>query len=126
MTTPPRLLLAIVVLPVSIVAQITPKPATGAEEPVTLSPFVLTEEKDPGYAASETLSGTRLRTPVKDVASAMTIVTADLMKDLGALNYSDVLDFIPSTSTYTNNADDANSNGPRTGTPFMVRGYRSG
>lgn len=100
-------------------------PSTATEPAVALSPFVLSEDKDSGYAANETLSGTRLRSPVKDVASAMTIVTADLMKDLGALNYNDVLNFIPSTSTYTNNADDANSNGPRTGTPFIVRGYRS-
>lgn len=93
---------------------------------ITLSPFVLNADQDTGYAPTETLSGTRLRMAAKDVASAMTIVTADLMKDLGALNYADVLDFIPSTSTYTNNADDANSNGPRSGTPFTVRGYRSG
>lgn len=107
-------------------AQILP-PAPARSEPlVTLSPFILNEDQDPGYAPTETLSGTRLRTAVKDVASAMTIVTSDFMKDLGALNYADVLDFVPSTTTYTNNADDANSNGPRSGTPFVVRGYRSG
>jgi outer membrane receptor protein involved in Fe transport len=133
MITSPRALFAAcsvaVVLSLAARAQtISPAPATAAtavEKPVTLSPFVLIEDQDGGYAPHETLSGTRLRTPVKDVASAMTIVTADLMRDLGALNYNDVLDFIPSTTTYTNNADDANSNGPRSGTPFVVRGYRS-
>ena len=100
------------------------KPATDA--PVTLSPFVLSEDQDNGYASNETLSGTRLRTPTKDVASAMTVITSEFMRDIGALNYADVLNFIPSTATYTTTADDANSNGPRTGTPFTVRGYRSG
>jgi len=102
------------------------QPQSAAEPAVTLSPFVLNEAQDGGYAPNETLSGTRLRSQVKDVASAMTIVTSDLMRDLGALNYNDVLNFIPSTTSYTNNADDANSNGPRSGTPFIVRGYRSG
>src|SRR5206468_518200 len=40
-------------------------------------------------------------------------------------NYSDVLNFMPSTSVYTSTPDDANSNGPRTGIPMQVRGYRS-
>ena len=107
-------------------AQVVPTAPSQSEPLVTLSPFILREDQDAGYAPTETLSGTRLRTAVKDVASAMTIITGDLMKDLGALNYADVLDFVPSTSIYTNTADDANSNGPRSGTPFVVRGYRSG
>ena len=102
-------------------------PAAAQEDPlIKLSPFMLTEDQNGGYAPTETLSGTRLRTMTKDVASALTIVTPDFMKDIGALNYNDVLNFLPSTSVYTNNADDANSNGPRTGTPFIVRGYRAG
>jgi len=95
------------------------------DETVELSPFILREDQDTGYAPNETLSGTRLRSQAKDVAAAMTIVTPDLMKDLGALNYNDVLNFMPSTSVYTSTPDDANSNGPRTGTPMTVRGYRS-
>ncbi|MEO6244208.1 MAG: TonB-dependent receptor plug domain-containing protein [Opitutaceae bacterium] len=125
MKNSPFVLLALAgVAAVSLPAQ-TPKAAT-VDAPVVLSPFVLSENQDTGYAPNETLSGTRLRTQTKDVASAMTIVTGELMRDLGALNYNDLLDFMPSTSTYTNSADDANSNGPRSGTPFTVRGYRSG
>ena len=106
---------------------LVPPAAAGQDDPlVKLSPFVLAEDQNGGYAPAETLSGTRLRTQTKDVASALTIVTPDFMKDIGALNYNDVLNFLPSTSVYTNNADDANSNGPRTGTPFIVRGYRAG
>ena len=105
-------------------AQVVPTAPSQGEPLVTLSPFILREDQDAGYAPTETLSGTRLRTAVKDVASAMTIITGDLMKDLGALNYADVLDFVPSTSTYTNTADDANSNGPRSGSPVVVRVYR--
>jgi outer membrane receptor protein involved in Fe transport len=93
--------------------------------PVELSPFVITATEDTGYTATETLSGTRLRTQVKDVASAMTIVTSEFMNDIGALNYNDVVNFMPSTSSYATNENDTNGNGNRTGTPFVVRGYRS-
>src|SRR5438046_1593708 len=91
-------------LTLSAGAQVATVPV--ADETVALSPFVLQEDQDTGYAPNETLSGTRLRTQTKDVASAMTIVTPDLMKDLGAFNYNDVLNFIPSTSVYTSTPDD--------------------
>lgn len=95
------------------------------EEPIELSPFVIRGGLDNSYAPNETLSGTRLRTKVKDVASAMTIVTSEFMRDIGALDYNDVVNFMPSTSSYATNENDANGNGNRTGTPFVVRGYRS-
>lgn len=111
------------VVPLRLAGQV---PTPAGSDILQLSPFVLRESADPGYAPAETLAGTRLRTRVSDVASAMTIVTPDLMRDLGASNYNDVLNFLPSTAVYVNlGSDDANSNGPRTGTPMTVRGYRS-
>src|SRR5437016_11014766 len=104
----------LIIVPLSVMGTSQAQTSTPAakDETVMLSPFVLQEDQDTGYAPNETLSGTRLRTQTKDVASAMTIVTPDLMKDLGAFNYNDVLNFIPSTSVYTSTPDDANSNGP--------------
>lgn len=103
----------------------SPNAAGPGDEIVNLSPFVINATTDTGYAPTETLSGTRLRTQVKDVASAMTIVTSEFMADIGALNFNDVVDFMPSTSAYATNENDTNGNGNRTGTPFIVRGYRS-
>ncbi len=103
----------------------TPAAPVSDNELIRLSPFVINAEADRGYAPTETLSGTRLRTQVKDVAAAMTIVTAEFMNDIGALNYNDVVNFMPSTASYATNENDANGNGNRTGTPFIVRGYRS-
>jgi outer membrane receptor protein involved in Fe transport len=110
----------------ALIAQTAPPPAApAADEHVTLSPFVITATADTGYLATETLSGTRLRMPAKDVASAMTIVTSEFMNDIGALNFNDVVNFMPSTASYATNENDTNGNGNRTGTPFVVRGYRS-
>ncbi|MFY9922855.1 MAG: hypothetical protein WCA95_10650, partial [Opitutaceae bacterium] len=59
-----------------------PAPAVAAapsdqEEPTLLSPFVVDAAEDKGsYKANSTLAGTRVRTDLKDVASAITVVTA--------------------------------------------------
>src|SRR4051794_27266929 len=60
--------------------------ASVKDETIELSPFVVGAEDDSGYAPTETLSGTRLRTQTKNVASAMSIVTSDLLRDIGAMN----------------------------------------
>jgi iron complex outermembrane recepter protein len=100
-------------------------PPPGSEETIELSPFIVAERDDGGYAPTETLSGTRLRTQTKNVASAMSIVTAEFLRDIGAMNFNDVVDFLPSTFSYGTNEGDATANGLRTGSPFYVRGYRS-
>ena len=106
-----------------LVAQTAPVVPAGPT--IELSPFVINASEDTGYPATETLSGTRLRMPAKDVASAMTIVTSEFMNDIGAVNFNDVVNFMPSTAAYATNENDTNGNGNRTGTPFVVRGYRS-
>jgi iron complex outermembrane receptor protein len=103
----------------------TVAPPAAREAAIELNPFVVTAEADDGYASKETLSGTRLRTDIKNVASSMSIVTAELLRDMGATSFYDVVDFLPSTFAYGSNEGDANANGLRTGTPFVVRGYRS-
>ena len=101
------------------------QPSVVGDQTVVLNPFVISVDTDDGYAPTETLSGTRLKAPVKDVASAISIISADMLSDLGALNFNDVLDFLPSTARYQSNEGDVDNNGQRTGTPFTVRGFRS-
>ena len=58
-------------------AQRTSPPAASLEEEsvTELSPFVVTSESDSGYAATNTLAGTRLNTPIKDIGTAISVVT---------------------------------------------------
>jgi len=100
-------------------------PPAANESPTQLNPFVISVDTDNGYAPTETLSGTRLKAQVKDIPSAISIISADMLADLGALNFNDVLDFLPSTARYQSNEGDLDNNGQRTGTPFTVRGFRS-
>jgi len=71
---------------------------TDQEEPTVLSPFVVDAAEDKGgYKANSTLAGTRVRTDLKDVASAITVVTAQFLQDTGAKNAEDLLVYTPST-----------------------------
>lgn len=78
-------------------AQSAPAPTVPPARPAepetveVLSPFVVSSEKDTGYQASSTLAGTRLNTPVKDLAASISIYTKDLMDDIGATSSSDLL-----------------------------------
>jgi iron complex outermembrane receptor protein len=55
-------------------------------ETVALSPFEVKTDRDFGYLATNTLSGTRINSQVKDVGSQISIFTQDFLKDIGATN----------------------------------------
>lgn len=61
------------------------------EAAVVLNPFVVSTEKDTGYAATSTLAGTRLNTPVKDIGASVSIYTKDFLNDIGATNVNELL-----------------------------------
>jgi outer membrane receptor protein involved in Fe transport len=69
-----------------------------------LSPFEVNDTKDNGYAATETLAGTRIRTDLKDVASAIQVITPAFLQDIGAHNNGSLLQ-------YTTNAEVAGTLG---------------
>lgn len=71
--------------------------AAPAEEAVVLSPFEVREEVDQGYLATSAQSGTRLRTELRDVAAAVSVVTKDFMGDIGARNLEDLLTYTTGT-----------------------------
>lgn len=72
-------------------AQATPGTPVAREEAYVLSPFTVSSDRDTGYAATNTLAGTRLNTPVADLGASISIYTRDLLSDLGATNGNDLL-----------------------------------
>ncbi len=74
-------------------AQTTPAPAVTPEAAIMLSPFNVSTERDTGYAATNTLAGTRLNTPVADIGASLSIYTKDFLNDIGATNANDLLIF---------------------------------
>lgn len=59
------------------------------DDPTTvtvLSPFEVTSARDTGYAATQTLAGTRIATDLKNVAAQVTVMTPEFLRDIGAVN----------------------------------------
>jgi hypothetical protein len=83
--------------------QTAPAPATGTstvteEEPVIMSPFIVSASEDTGsYRASATLAGSRIRTELKDVGSAISVVTQDFLRDTGATSNATLLVYTTNT-----------------------------
>ena len=68
-----------------------------AGQPVLLSPFEVSTENDAGYAARDTLAGTRLRTELKDVGSAIQVITAKFLQDTNSHSVEDLLVYTTGT-----------------------------
>jgi len=88
------------VAPASPPAAATGAPAkttTEEENVVTLSPFEVSGEGDTGYAAATTLAGNRLNTDLRDIGSAIQVVTSQFLKDTGAVNNETLLQYTTST-----------------------------
>jgi hypothetical protein len=76
-----------------------PFPVVTSEPAVALSPFVVQEEKDVGYVATHTLAGSSLNTPLRDVSAQVSVMTSELLRDLGATNIEEA--FLYSTNIET-------------------------
>lgn len=75
-------------------------PAVRGEEPIKLEAFVVDEPEDRGsYRANSTLAGTRVRTDLLGVSSAITVVTGQFLKDTGAANAEALPAYAPDPNT---------------------------
>jgi len=59
------------------------------DEAVVLSPFEVSMSTDDGYAARETLAGTRFKSNLKDVASQVSIMTMEFLADTASVSIDD-------------------------------------
>ena len=62
-----------------------------ADEAVVLSPFIVSTERDAGYRATNSISGTRLDTPIKDTPMPIEVITRKLIDDIGATDLRSAL-----------------------------------
>jgi outer membrane receptor protein involved in Fe transport len=88
-------------------AQSAPPAAAAVEsedEILVLSPFEVKAESDQGYVATQTLAGSRINTKLEDVGSAISVVTAEFLRDTGATDNQSLL-------TYTTNTEVAGPQG---------------
>ncbi|HZZ20059.1 MAG TPA: TonB-dependent receptor plug domain-containing protein [Opitutaceae bacterium] len=63
-------------------------PAPG--QPLLLDPFQVSTDKDEGYLANSTLSGTLFNTQLKDNAASIEVFTPQFIQDVGAFNIKEL------------------------------------
>jgi len=71
--------------------------AVADEDIIEMSPFVVTTENQDRYRATDTLAGSRIRTELKDVGSAISVITSEFLRDTGARNNQDLLVYTTGT-----------------------------
>lgn len=67
------------------------KPDTS--ETILLNPFDVTAGSNKGYMATNTISGTAMNTPLKDVPMAINVITAEFLADSLVGNFEQALDY---------------------------------
>ncbi|MBI2498488.1 MAG: TonB-dependent receptor plug domain-containing protein, partial [Opitutae bacterium] len=83
--------------PSESLASITP------EETVVLSPFKVTTDRDKGYRATNTTSGTRLDTEIKDLPMPIEVITEQFIRDIGADDLRQTLQYSGGIQLQTQN-----------------------
>ena len=139
-----RVLIGIVPLAVAggLLAQTAPATSTPASAPgsantpnpgdtVVLSPFEVSAESDEGYAARETLAGTRFKSELKDVPSQVSIMTKEFLEDIASVTMEDAFRYsanIENTTEFmsaTNAGGDFNTGVLNTRNSGRIRGLTS-
>ena len=98
--------------------QTAPAPApTGTVE---LSPFVTTASSDKGYVATSSLAGSRVNTPLRDIAAQIDVMTPEFLSDIAATNLEEAIVF-----STNNGGPNEQNNGANDGTQSTRNGGRA-
>ena len=73
------------------------------EQVVKLSPFKVTTDKDKGYRATNSTSGTRLDSEIKDLPMPIEVITEQFIKDIGANDLRQSLQYSAGIQLQTQN-----------------------
>lgn len=77
----------------------TTSPASAPSETVTLPTFNVSTAKDVGYRAGNSVSATRIDTPIKDLPFSISAFTEQFIDDVGATDLQDVLRYAPGVTS---------------------------
>ncbi len=102
----------------SAFAQTTAEPAAPAKEPVlNLSKFEVTTTQDKGYVANNAATGFKTQQSLMKIPQSVTVITRDLIDDIGATKTSDVLLYAGASQFYR--GESIRLRGARTGNAYM-------
>ncbi len=82
------------------VAQTNPSPAASTSgDVIKLSEFQVSTSADKGYRAGNSVSATRIDTPIKDLPFAISAFTQQFITDIGARDLFDVVQYAPGVTS---------------------------
>lgn len=91
-----------------------------------LSPFAVSADSEVGYLATQTLSGTRMRSELGDVAASIEVLTEEFLRDVGAVDIYDALDLVGNVSTWEKSGGISEAeNAVWFSSPYMARGFQT-
>ncbi len=86
-----------------------------------LNPFEVNAGSDTAYVGTQTMSATKIAVPLKDLPVSISVVTSELIEDMGALALEDTIKYTAGASLGGNRV----TSGHNVGT-YTVRGFSSG
>src|SRR3954463_9024407 len=106
-------------------AAVGQSPTKPAEEPVMLSEFTVKDDSTMSYIASESVTGTRVATQIKDLPFAVSVVTSEFMKDFDFFDIASDMSYVANLNALDTQG---NSNLRGYGATFYLRNgfYRLG
>src|SRR2546423_11161170 len=90
--------------------------AAASDEVIKLSEFQVTTSADKGYRAANSVSATRVDTPIKDLPFAISAFTPQFIADIGARDLFDVVQYAPSVTSAGREFNAGN-------TVYTIRGF---
>ncbi len=105
-----------------------PNPAADSAlgEPVTLSVFEVNADQDRGYAASSAMTGTQTNEKLENLPNSISVMNADFLADIAALDFFDAADYAVGTENISNDQGTVGAAiGTRSGNQLSFRGLPS-
>eukprot|EP01031_Cornospumella_fuschlensis_P046549 gene46549-56999_t len=96
------------------------------KEIVQLNVFQVTAESDDEYRAANTTTGTRYNTPIKDLPMNIEVLTSAFMRDIGALDIRDALEYVSGIQLDTTAGGVGGSRDNPENTTLLIRGISAG
>lgn len=93
------------------------KSASDDQSLVQLPKFTVSTKEDQGYRAGNSVSGTRIDTPIKDLPFTVNAFTQQFITDIGARNLGDVVQYAPGVTAGAKQIVQADAS-------FMIRGFQ--
>ena len=89
------------------------------EETLTLNPFTVSAKQDKGYRASNSVTGSKVETPIMDIPMAIQAFTEDFIKDVNPSDLYDLARFSPGVTSQEPGFTAGN-------TALSIRGFPTG